>query len=257
MSETLHACAWFLGARLDVRELERGGVLAHHPITVRAGQHGYAMLFRFGAVALIGLDGVEQAETLRGLSGFVSDAFDKPESEVVDILIIPGEAERINPDGQLVLNDAALERLQVVAHVLAKSAVLEYFEQAAAGAFERVEQLVEQLRRGVDPRSGRGVRAEIGNALYILTRTVGRVEVTEKPDITWDRPDLERLYERLATEFELRDRDLALSRKLELVSRSAETYLDLVNHNQSLRVEWYIVALIVIEIVLGLFDKFF
>jgi len=86
---------------------------------------------------------------------------------------------------------------------------------------------------------------------------VGRVEVTEKPEIVWDDPELDRLYERLATEYELRDRDRALSRKLDLISRTAETYLDLINARQTLRVEWYIVILIVMEIVLSLYEMLF
>ena len=45
-----------------------------------------------------------------------------------------------------------------------------------------------------------------------MGRMVGRVEVAEKPEIVWDDPRLDRLYERLATEYELRDRDRALSR---------------------------------------------
>jgi len=52
----------------------------------------------------------------------------------------------------------------------------------------------------------------------------------------------------------LRDRDLALARKLDLISRTAETYLDLLNNRQALRVEWYIVVLIVVEIVLSLWQ---
>jgi uncharacterized Rmd1/YagE family protein len=86
---------------------------------------------------------------------------------------------------------------------------------------------------------------------------VGRVEVTEKPEITWDDPKLDRLYERLSIEYELRERDRALSRKLELISHTAQTYLNLLQHRQSLRVEWYIVLLIVVEIVLFIYDLFF
>ncbi|HVN25029.1 MAG TPA: RMD1 family protein, partial [Syntrophorhabdales bacterium] len=94
----------------------------------------------------------------------------------------------------------------------------------------------------------------IGDVLLIQAQTVGRVEVTEKPEITWDQPALDRLYERLAAEYELHDRDLALSRKLELVSRTAETYLDLLNSRQNIRLEWYIVVLILVEIGLALYQ---
>lgn len=51
--------------------------------------------------------------------------------------------------------------------------------------------------------------------------TVGRVEVDEKPETLWERPDLERFYVRLEDEYELKERHLALERKLELISRTA------------------------------------
>ena len=47
-----------------------------------------------------------------------------------------------------------------------------------------------------------------------------------------------------------------LNRKLELISRTAETVLELLQHRHSLRVEWYIVILIVVEILLTLYELF-
>lgn len=81
---------------------------------------------------------------------------------------------------------------------------------------------------------------------------VGRIEVSEKPDLLWDHPELERLYARLEAEYELRDRYRALERKLELISRTAATVLDILQARRNLRVEWYIVILIVVETALAL-----
>jgi hypothetical protein len=81
-------------------------------------------------------------------------------------------------------------------------------------------------------------------------KTVGRVETGEKPELLWEHPELERLYMRLADEYELRDRDRALDRKLDIVARTVETLLGLVQTRSSLRVEWYIVLLIVAELLL-------
>ena len=55
---------------------------------------------------------------------------------------------------------------------------------------------------------------------------------------------------RLAEEYELRDRSRALDRKLEIVSRTVETLLSLVQTRSSMRVEWYIVLLIIAELLL-------
>ena len=80
--------------------------------------------------------------------------------------------------------------------------------------------------------------------------------MTEKPEILWEHPELERLYQRMADEYELRERHAALERKLELIYRSAETLLDLLHSKRTLRVEWYIVILIVVEVLLTLYEMF-
>jgi uncharacterized Rmd1/YagE family protein len=86
---------------------------------------------------------------------------------------------------------------------------------------------------------------------------VGRVAVGEKPELLWDQPALEGLYLRLEDEFELRERQEALERKLGVISRTAETLLELIQSRHALRVEWYIVALIVAEVLLTLYEMFF
>jgi uncharacterized Rmd1/YagE family protein len=77
---------------------------------------------------------------------------------------------------------------------------------------------------------------------------VGRVETSEKPELLWEHPELE--YLRLADEYDLRDRD----RKLDVISRTVETLLSLVQTRSSLRVEWYIVLLIIAELLLAAYS---
>jgi len=48
-------------------------------------------------------------------------------------------------------------------------------------------------------------------------------------------------------EYEIRERHSALERKLELISQTAQTVLEFMQHSSSLRVEWYVVILIVVE----------
>ena len=90
--------------------------------------------------------------------------------------------------------------------------------------------------------------------MIVRHETVWRVEVEEKPDTVWDRPDLDRLWVRLSEDYELRERHNALGRKLTLLNESASTLLDVLQNNRTLRVEWYIVLLIVFEIGLTLFE---
>jgi uncharacterized Rmd1/YagE family protein len=96
----------------------------------------------------------------------------------------------------------------------------------------------------------------IGATLLIQQMLVGRVEVNEKPETLWEHPELEKFYLKLEDEFEIAERNSALQKKLELISLTAETQLELINKSHSLRVEWYIVILIVVEIFLTLYEMF-
>jgi required for meiotic nuclear division protein 1 len=89
--------------------------------------------------------------------------------------------------------------------------------QATAGA----------SRQGRIGSRGRELQRHIGNVLAIQHKMVGRVETGEKPELLWEYLGLERLYVRLAVEYELRDRDRALDRKLDVISRTVETLLEL------------------------------
>lgn len=206
MVGVLRARAWFLGTRIDIRDLGGAGTATAGPLTMLVGAQGQGLIFRFGVVVLLGLTAAEEKEILANLAGAIQNPFPQPEVDEVEIVVDPTQPERLGSDGRLNLRDTSLGRLQVVAHVLAKSCVLGYYEGSVAGAFDRIEQLAERLSRGASPTGGKKeILTEIGNVLMILTRTVGRVEVTEKPEITWDDADLDRLYQRLASEWELQD----------------------------------------------------
>jgi uncharacterized Rmd1/YagE family protein len=255
--ERLIAVAWCVGERLDVRALEQAAVLARSPLALRAGRQGLAIVFRYGVVVLFELEPAEQTDFLEQLRPSVSAPFEAPQSDAAEIRVEKGQPARVDAGGAIVLGELGLPQLQVIAHVLAKSAVLAHHERDMARVVERIDPLVERLQAGGRRVRGADVLREIGLALRSQVRTVGRAEVSEAPEMTWDDPGLALLFKRLAEEYELRERDLILERKLALVSRSAQTFLDLLHNRRSLRVEWYIVALILAEILLSLYERGF
>ena len=253
---TIKVRALLLGGRLELKGLESGRVLPALPLMISAGEQGFAVLFRYGAVVLFNVAPVEEVSFLHYLQPLLRDPFESPDTEVTEITIDPDKEERVE-NNVISVKDTAPERLQVVADIFAKSVVLDHYEQRIAGAFDRIEPLADQLqRKGRTDFRDMELLRHIGGTLLIQHTTVGRVEVGEKPEILWERPDLERLYVRLEDEYELHARHVALERKLDLISRTAETLLNLMQHKRSLRVEWYIVILIMAEIFLGLIDKF-
>ena len=249
--------ALLLGQRLELRSFKNTQTLANLPLTITVGASGCAMLFRFGAVVMMGLTSVEEMSLLSELEPLIIEPFTEAEDESVDLVLSEADKEGIEL-GNIYLQAFELDRLQVVANILTKSVVLGHYEKTIAASFDRVEPLATSLKeRGRGEGGASHLLKYIGDILYIQGKMVGRVEVTEKPELLWEHPELERLYLRLEDEFELHERHIALERKLELISRTAVTLLDLLQTNRSLRVEWYIVILIVVDIIVSLSEKFF
>ena len=262
--QTVSAHARLLGERLDLRTLENAETLSDLPLTFRVGVSGCAVLFRYGVVVTFGLDAIEEVNLLENLKLLVRDALadDKRESENAELVLDAGEYSNSHgtlhgANGAIRLHDWSVERVQIVADVLAKSTVLSHYEANIAAAFDAIEPLAIDLRdKGRAGRTDREMIRHIGGTILIQHNMVGLVEIGDKPEMLWERADLDRWYARLEDEYELRERSVALERKLDVLSRTAETVLNLLQHRGSLRVEWYIVALIVFEIALIVYDMF-
>lgn len=254
MAETLAVRALLLGGRLETRGLERDDTIALNPLTLRVGRQGTAFLFRYGVAVFAGLSAIEEDEVLRSLRARVHDPLATPESDQIQVRLNPAGEDQIDPSGVVSLKEASPERLQIIANVLSKSLVLAHYEARIAGVFDRIEPLAAGLqRKGRTGTQAKELLRQIGDVLLTQHRMVGRVEVEEKPDVLWDHPELERLYARLEDEYELAERSRAMERKLALIGETAGTLVDLVQNRRSLRLEWYIIALIGLELLLAVY----
>jgi uncharacterized Rmd1/YagE family protein len=187
----------------------------------------------------------------------VGQPYAKRETEEARLRVDPAGEDRVE-GGEILVQEATIEALQVVADVLGKSVVLGFYETSLAAIFDAVEPFAQGLRgAGRASPSDRDLLRYIGDTLLTQHQMVGRVAVGEKPDVLWEMPGLTRLFSRLEDEYELQERKLAVDRKLDLISRTVETFADLLHNKRALRVEWYIVVLIVIEIILTLYQLVF
>lgn len=248
------ARAILVGDRIDIRSWKGTEPLASYPLTVGVPGGGAAVLFRYGVVVFFDVTRNEETAFLEQIAPLVGNRFPPPETEEVDIHIDPRAAEGMKGDRIHLLNDD-VERLQIVADVLSKSVILAFYEAKIGGSFDRVEPLALELQRTgrVTARAKELIR-HIGTMLMSEHLMVGRVAVSEKPELLWTRPELEGLFIRLADEFEIKGRHEALGSKLDLVSHTAQTLTQLEQTRRSLRLELYIVLLIVAEIVIMLYE---
>lgn len=254
--EQLNARAIVLGERIDTAGLERRDAISTAPLAFRVG-NGLVVVFRYGVAVMVGLDPLAEDEVLRGILPRVLSPVAAREEETLLVAAVEDQAEGVQPDGVLRIGAFTPDKLLVVADALAKSAALAQDEREVAKVFDTIEPWARKLAdTGRRPGGRRDMIRLIGASLLVQHRVSERVAVREKPDILWDRPDLERLYARLEDEFELVERAETLDHKLHLIGETATVMTDLIDTERSLRLEAIIVILILAEIGLTLFQMF-
>jgi uncharacterized Rmd1/YagE family protein len=250
------ARAMLVGERIDLKAWSTADTLATNPLTVKVKGGGVVTLHRYGVVVFFDVSPMEEVAFLGSLRPLAANPYPTPETEELEVHIEAGGREGV-VGGVVLLEDAAVERLQVIADVLSKSVLLSLYESKVAGEFDRIEPLAVELDKSGRIRGeSKDLLKNIGSMLLVEQRMVGRAEITEKPEVLWDNASLEGLFARLEDEFEIRERHTALERKLNLISRTAHTLVELLSSKHSLRVEWYIVMLIVFEILLTVYQLF-
>ena len=251
---TLQIRALLLGSRIAPGGAEGYRKLSEKPLILAGRYGGCAQVFRYGVVVLFGMSERDESELCASLS--VREPLPRPELEQVELRIEADlDAEPRLENGVVFVPDDNLRHFELIGEALAKSVVLAYHENAIASVFDRIEPLAQNLHHHLNSgKRERELLEYIGGALLSEQRMVGRVEVREKPEVLWENAALERFYQRLEREYELRERATSVERKLALISRSAQTALDLLEQRSTRRVEWYIVVLIVVEILLTVYS---
>ncbi|MEX0642139.1 MAG: RMD1 family protein [Pirellulales bacterium] len=249
------ARALYVGEHIDVRWLLKSTrVTAQQPALIPLEGGGIAVLYRYGAVVFFDTAAPHEKRFLADLTPLVSHSYAQPETEEIVIRVSPQDREGVE-HGTVIVMDGTSQRLEIVAAALGKSVALAQYEADVAMNFELIEPFATQLERsGSGGHNIRQLLRHIGRALLNEHKMVARVEVVDRPELLWERPELEQLYLRLEDEFELRERAAILDRKLDLISRTAGTVLDLLQKRRSSRVEWYIVILIILEIAISVYS---
>ena len=257
LPQQITAHALQIGDRINTAGFE-GEVLSSTPLALRVGMSGgLAVVFRYGAVVLLGLSADEEAQVLERLHARTFGRITPYEEEWAKVHVARESDEPIPAGGPIPVREMSLERLLVVADALAKSVVLARDEKEVTNVFDVIEPFARELARlGRTSKSRTDLLKLLGNALLVQTRVSGRVAAAEKPDVLWDRSDLERLYARLEDEYELSERAETLNRKLAVIADTASTLTDIVDTKRAVRLELIVIFLIAFEIVVTAYEIF-
>jgi uncharacterized Rmd1/YagE family protein len=168
-------------------------------------------------------------------------------------------ALRIQEDGTFaVANDYTVmprsERafIDIIASVIAKSVALERIEEQVDALLDEIEGMITLLGQGklnIPDRRLAQLASKILNHKY---RSIAYVMVLDKPEITWENQEADRLYLAMANQFEISLRYQEIKHKSETLMDITEVFSSLSHARRSSQLEWIIIILIFIEIVIYL-----
>ncbi|MEI6702485.1 MAG: RMD1 family protein [Deltaproteobacteria bacterium] len=149
-----------------------------------------------------------------------------------------------------------LSFLDIICFVIAKSVALERIEERIDVVFDEVEGLIANLGRGKLELPDRDMARLASSILSFKFTSIAHIMVLDKPDITWDNSEADRLYTTMASQFELNQRYLEIKHKSETLLDMTDVFTSLSHARRSARLEWIIIILTAFEIVIYLMQLY-
>lgn len=248
--------AVLIGNDINLKALTLRTFQKKEPILTRLADKSVAMIYPFGVIVFFNATTSATVELINRCQPFTAQLFSPPETEQFTVMINPNQPEGIIQN-KVSIKKVGAEPLEIIGDALAKSVVLEYHENRIGSLFDKIEPIAKSLKeKGTLGYRTRDILKHIGASLVMAQQMVGKIEVSEKPVILWEHFELEPLYAQLIEDLEILERQTSLERKIELISHTSHTSLEVLQQHHSHRLEWYIIILISIEIVLQLYELF-
>lgn len=248
--------AVLIGSEIHLKALAHKPAIKKEPLLVRLAETSIAIIYPYGALVLFNATTTNTVELITRCQQFTAQLFSTPETEQFSVIIHPDRPEGI-VENKVSIKRISKEHLEIIGDALAKSLILEYHENRIGILFDKIEPIARSLKeRGKLGLHSNELLKHIGAGLLMAQEMVGKIEVSEKPMLLWEHGELEPLHAQLVEDLEIIERQQSLERKIALISRTAETSFEVLQHHHSHRLEWYIIALISIEIFLQLYELF-
>ena len=144
--------------------------------------------------------------------------------------------------------------IDIIAFVIAKSVALERIEEQVVKVLDEMEGVIALLDQGKLSITDKRLANLASKILNFKYRSIAYIMVLDKPEITWENQEADRLYLTMANLFELSQRYQEIKHKSETLMDITEVFMSLAHARRSSRLEWIIIILIIIEIVIYIFE---
>ena len=209
-------------------------------------------VFDFGALVFINVPPSEREPLVSKFAAKLAHEPHPPLRETFLVEVRPGAAVEVSFD-RVVVPQIASGSLDVIATVLAQSVAIDYYDEDVQEILDRIGDVARDVARRGRPlgRTSDFVKF-VGTAIASEVEMISAISLLDKPDLTWESEDADKLHDKLRSNLEIPERYKALEIKLSTIRDSLQTLIEFSQTRRMLFLEASVVVLIVLEIILSL-----
>ncbi|OSX63490.1 hypothetical protein POSPLADRAFT_1074059 [Postia placenta MAD-698-R-SB12] len=210
-------------------------------------------LFKYGTVVLWGMTEAQEKRFLSSIKRFEVDKLPPEEVEMEDLNYYYANYSRIYNDViTLRVGSSYMTKLSL-SHALSQSVKISLFEELISSTIEETKDIPEIISEtGKIGMPHKDIMRKIGE-LFLLRTNINSVgSVLDSPEVFWTYPDLQPLYDAARDYLEIPQRIDLLNTRVEVLQDMLQLLKETVSSRHAERLEQIVIALIVVEIVLGI-----
>lgn len=213
----------------------------------------FVFVYDFGSIVSFNLDKKDLDSIYLNFQKHIK-CVERPERDSFNIIVQSTDTEDIG-FSEATLDQLDVNKIEMIAVVLAQSVALDHYENIVDQQILKVSRINDHLTKfGKLLASHKNIIKLIGETNKALEHTIFHVDVLDKPPITWDHKDLEVLYEKANSIFELRLRFKNLKIKADYIDSQLTRFIEILRSRRAMRLELIIILLIAIEVIIYLFE---
>ncbi|KAI0777219.1 hypothetical protein BD413DRAFT_172500 [Trametes elegans] len=210
-------------------------------------------IFEYGTVVLWGMTEAQEKRFLSSIKRFEVERLLPQDVEMEDLNFYYASYSRIYNDVITLRKGSSYMTKLSLSHALAQSVKISLFEKLISTTIEETKDIPEIISEtGKIDMSHKEIMQKIGE-LFLLRTNINSVgSVLDSPEVFWTYPDLQPLYDAARSYLEIPQRIDLLNSRVEVLQDMLQLLKETVTSRHAERLEQIVIALIAVEIVLGI-----
>ncbi|KAJ6486939.1 hypothetical protein C8R45DRAFT_996522 [Mycena sanguinolenta] len=210
-------------------------------------------LFDYGVTVIWGMTEPQERRFLSSLKRFEVEKLAPDEVEMEDLNFYYANYSRIYNDVITLRKGSSYMTKLSLSHAISQSVKISLFENLISSTIEETKDIPEIIATtGKVGMPHKEIMQKIGQ-LFLLRTNINTVgSVLDSPEVFWSYPDLQPLYDAARSYLEIPQRINLLNTRVEVLQDLLQLLKESVSSKHAERLEQIVIALIAIEIVLGI-----